>query len=157
MTLPADIDTGYGHFIGLWQCGCLNYWGDVDIPRPMTCGKCGKEIKRVSIEEIKEKRLKEIEDRWAMATPRPWNAIQRSNDGRNQWSILAPEESDYVRLTESIFLFHTPNNKRRRFPKETDANARAVAAAPEDVSWLCTELRAAKKRISELEAANDPT
>ncbi len=78
------------------------------------------------------------------ATPGPWTAVRRNNDGRDQWSI-APTDDPYHEADReacaalgTCWIAHTPNGKGRRPPHP--ANAQFIAHARADIPALLAEV-----------------
>ena len=93
-----------------------------------------------------EEELKDIERRWAKATPGPWVA----KEGDNEWIETTPKFN--YDGTDNVFVFALEDcndhpiadcscNYTCRNISVQHANAIAIASAPDDISLLLAEVR----------------
>jgi hypothetical protein len=81
-------------------------------------------------------RIEEIKARLQAATPGPWEYQERSD-----------AYTHIVRTPPSRFLCQLSQDTSG----VTEANARLIASAPSDISWLLSRLEDAERRVSETE------
>ena len=71
-------------------------------------------------------KLREIKERWAKASPKPWTA--------KKWASEAHPDEWVVEWGDDLWL-HCEDSRCLRQP-----DAEAIAAAPEDIAWLISEV-----------------
>ncbi|TSA41465.1 MAG: hypothetical protein D4R57_00530, partial [Verrucomicrobiales bacterium] len=82
-----------------------------------------------------------LETLLSKASPGQWKAIWRSNDGRDQYSIVAANPEEYRKRVGTMFIAHTPNNHccKSGHWKEIESNAEIMALATTVIPMLLAE------------------
>ena len=83
-------------------------------------------------------RLAEIRARWAQTTPGPW-----------LWDGSPTQPAALFNPHEGVIIFEAAGEDRMRWPspnRVTDQSA--IAAAPEDIAWLCAEVERQAKLLT---------
>ena len=95
--------------------------------------------------------ISELEALLSKASPGKWQAIVRSNDGRDQYSILAASPEAYRQRVGTMFIAHTPNNHcyKSGFHQEIEANAKIIARSTTVIPMLLKELQRLKAKCGE--------
>ena len=81
-------------------------------------------------EKTTDERCREIQDRWAKATPGPWRAVENPNGYSGMTDIKGPDRVDTLATT----AFHGWT------PDERFANAEFIAHAVDDIGYLLSKL-----------------
>jgi len=95
--------------------------------------------------------ISELEALLSKASPGKWQAIVRSNDGRDQYSILAASPEAYRQRVGTMFIAHTPNNHcfKSGFHKEIEANGEIIARSTTVIPMLLKEIQRLKSKCGE--------
>ena len=95
--------------------------------------------------------ISELEALLSKASPGEWQAIVRSNDGRDQYSIMAANPEQYRKRVGTMFIAHTPNNHcfKSGFHQEIEANAKIIARSTTVIPILLKELQRLKAKCGE--------
>lgn len=114
-----------------------------DDATPCTCGTCARCLSRAgdgragATAPTTTDRLAEIEARWLKATPGPWEV-----DGGLVYSPEHPTVCQMFNRWDEDFDNHV-------------ANGDALAAAPDDVAWLCAEVERLRAALTRLGGAHE--
>jgi hypothetical protein len=94
--------------------------------------------------------LVEIEARWAHVHPNGWQHEVGAHEGHD-WPVCFLG-SDADGTNHQVTMNHVPASQ---YYCDAAADAEAIAAAPSDIAWLCTEVERLRAALTRLGGAHE--